>query len=220
MDRLSRPADNRRDDSLANRLRRKRMRVFWDLVDRLPTPVRVLDVGGTVDFWRQMGLGERDGIEVLVLNVSAQDAAGPQLRSVTGDARDLSAFEDDSFDVVFSNSVIEHLETRHNQELMASEVRRVGRRYFVQTPNRYFLLEPHFLFPGFQFLPVGGRVALVRRFPLGHHDAIRDPVAARSAVTEIRLLASRELRELFPGAELFRERILGMTKSLIAYGGW
>ncbi len=220
MDRLSRPADNRRDDSLANRLRRKRMRVFWDLVDRLPTPVRVLDVGGTVDFWRQMGLRERDGIEVLVLNVSVQDAAGPKLRSVTGDARDLSRFGDDSFDVVFSNSVIEHLETRHNQELMASEVRRVGQRYFVQTPNRYFPLEPHFLFPGFQFLPVGGRVALVRRFALGHHDAIPDPVAARSAVTEIRLLASRELQELFPGAELFRERVLGLTKSLIAYGGW
>ena len=36
MDRLFRPADNRRDDSLANRLRRRRMRVFWGLVEHLP----------------------------------------------------------------------------------------------------------------------------------------------------------------------------------------
>ena len=174
-----------------------------------------------MDFWRQMGLGARGGIEVLVLNLSAQDdTAEANLRAVTGDARDLSRFEDDSFDVVFSNSVIEHLWTQQNQAQMAAEVRRVGRRYFVQTPNRWFPLEPHFLFPGFQFLPVGGRVALVRRFALGYHDALPDPVAARRAVTEIRLLGPRDLQELFPGAVLFRERVLGLTKSLIAYGGW
>ena len=222
MDRLFRPADNRRDDSLANRVRRRRMRVFWNLVECLPAPVRVLDVGGTVDFWRHMGLGARSGIEVLVLNVSAQDdTAAANLRAVTGDARDLSRFEEDSFDVVFSNSVIEHLWTQQNQARMAAEVRRVGRRYFVQTPNRWFPLGAALSLPGLP-VPTG-------RWPGGPRPTFRarisprrlpDPVAARRAVTEIRLLGPRELQQLFPGAELFRERVLGLTKSLIAYGGW
>ena len=86
----------------------------------------------------------------------AQDALGEivfvSLPDV-GDAVDMPGISDGAFDVVFSNSVIEHVETYENQRRMAAEIRRVGRRYFVQTPNRHFPLEPHFLVPGFQLLP-------------------------------------------------------------------
>jgi hypothetical protein len=218
--RLFSPADNRRDDSLANRFRRRRFRLFRSLVTRLPAPVRVLDVGGNRDFWRQMGAAGDPGLEVIVLNIDARVASGDGIAAITGDGRDMSGFAADEFDVVFSNSVIEHLRTWTDQARMASEVRRVGVRYFVQTPNRYFPVEPHFLIPGFQFLPVGVRTALVRRFALGYHEALPDPEEARRAVTEIRLLGARELGRLFPDAELYRERVLGLTKSLIAYGGW
>lgn len=220
MKRLFALADNRRPDSLANRFRHRRMRVFWSLVEPLTRPVRVLDVGGTEFFWRQLGGLDRRGLELTLLNVRTETTSAENATSLVGDARDLSRFDDGSFDVAFSNSVIEHLGDWESQRRMAAEVRRVARRYFVQTPNRYFPLEPHFFVPGFQFLPRAARVGLVRRFALGYYDAIPDPAAAGRAVDEIRLLSAGELRELFPDARLYRERVLGLTKSLVAYGGW
>jgi hypothetical protein len=216
--RLFRPADNRRPDSLANRFRRRRFRFFASLLAPLPRPVRVLDVGGTGAFWRQMGDPRALGIDLVLLNTAAEPSYG--IETVTGDGRDMAMFGDGDFDVVFSNSVIEHLSEWEDQRLMADEIQRVGRRFFVQTPSRYFPIEPHFLLPCFQFLPLSARVALVRRFALGYHDRIPDPVEARRAVEEIRLLGARELLLLFPGASLYRERVLGLTKSYVAYGGW
>ena len=66
----------------------------------------------------------------------------------------------------FSNSVIEHVPPQL-QSKFAEEVARVATRYFVQTPNRYFPIEPHYQLPLFQFLPKGIRKALNKRFALG-----------------------------------------------------
>jgi hypothetical protein len=90
----------------------------------------------------------------------------------------------------------------------------------VQTPNFWFPLEPHYLVPGFQFLPVRLRSGLLRRFDLGHIGRIPDPGAADEHVRSIRLLRTTQLRKLFPDARIHRERMLGLTKSLMAVGGW
>ena len=103
---------------------------------------------------------------------------------------------------------------------MAKEVRRVGKRYFVQTPNKYFPLEPHFLFPLFQFLPINIRVLLLQNFRLGWFSKTPDQAKAREIVESIRLLDKREFISLFPNAELYEEKTFGMTKSFVAYGGW
>ena len=73
----------------------------------------------------------------------------------------------DEFDIVFSNSVIEHLGDIEGQRRMAKEIRRVGKYYYLQTPNRNFPVEPHFQFPFFQFLPKWLRTAIVRRWSIG-----------------------------------------------------
>ena len=62
-------------------------------------------------------------------------------------------FGDGSFDFVFSNSAIEHLRTPERQRRFAVEVARVGKRYCVQTPNRWFPLESHLLTPWVHYLP-------------------------------------------------------------------
>ncbi|MGH2950661.1 MAG: methyltransferase domain-containing protein, partial [Solirubrobacterales bacterium] len=170
--------------------------------------------------WRQMGVAGGNDLEIEHLNVDAPAPGAANITSVVGDARALEGFADGEFEVVFSNSVIEHVGGWDDQRRMAHAVQRVGRRFFVQTPNRYFPLEPHFLFPGFQFLPLRARIELVRRFALGYHDRIPDPAEARAAVSEIRLLSEAELRRLFPTARIHRERVLGLKKSLVAYGGW
>ncbi|MEI8165995.1 MAG: methyltransferase domain-containing protein [Chloroflexales bacterium] len=212
--------DNRSERSLATRMRRARFALFQARLARLTPPLRVLDVGGRANFWERMGFTGRPGVEVVLLNTEPVTVALPGFRAVQGDARDLSAFGTNAFDVIFSNSVIEHLGSLSGQQRMANEVRRVGRCYFVQTPNRYFPLEPHFLVPGFQFLPLAVQVALVRHFDLGWYQRCPDSGAALALVTEHRLLTQRELQTLFPAAEILHERVLGITKSLIACGGW
>ncbi|HJP60817.1 MAG TPA: hypothetical protein VJ865_12495, partial [Gemmatimonadaceae bacterium] len=118
-------------------------------------------------------------------------------------------------------SVIEHLGPRfEDQRRMADEVRRVGKRYFVQTPNRYFPIEPHFLTPGFQFLPVPARVWLVTHFNVGWYRRFPDVASARQEVESICLLSRNQVRDLFPEAGIFEEKILGLTKSFVAYHGW
>jgi hypothetical protein len=103
---------------------------------------------------------------------------------------------------------------------MAREVKRVGMRYFVQTPNKYFPIEPHFLFPCFQFLPVPVRTWLLQHFHLGWRGRVADPQAARASVNSVRLLTRAELTDLFPEASLFEEKLLGLTKSFVVYAGW
>jgi len=49
---------------------------------------------------------------------------------------------------------------------------------------------------------------------------IPDPAAARAELESIQLLSARQMRELFPDGTIYRERLLGLTKSYIAYGGW
>ena len=151
---LKKVADNRNPDSLAARLRRKRFSLFVELLGRIPGDIRVLDVGGTPEFWRIMGFDDSH-VHVTLMNRSTLDCGSGPMRSILGDARDMRGLRDHEFDVVFSNSVIEHVGSFADQAAMASEVRRVGRRYFVQTPNKYFPIEPHFLVPGFQFLLSG-----------------------------------------------------------------
>jgi len=217
---LRRLADHREPDSLATRLRRRRFSLFSSLLAPLPRPVRILDVGGLEQFWHHMGVAGRMDLEILLLNLAPQAPSADNIEAVVADGRDMSRFDDGEFDVVFSNSAIEHVRELDAQRRMAAEIQRVGARFFVQTPNRYFPLEPHFLVPGFQFLPLRAQTELVRRLPLGHHRAVPDPAAARQVVADIRLLTLREMRRLFPGARIYRERVLGLTKSFVAYGGW
>jgi ubiquinone/menaquinone biosynthesis C-methylase UbiE len=212
-------ADNSNPDSLATRFRKKRFELFISLLSGLNRSITILDVGGTEQFWRMMGFVDSDGIDITLLNVNEYKTSSSSVKSVKGDALDLE-FPDSSFDVVFSNSVIEHVGTFENQKRMAEEIKRVGKRYFVQTPNKYFIIEPHFLFPCFQFLPKGLRAWLVMNFKMGWFK--REPSAkrARDLVESITLLTKKEVLMLFPNSKLYEEKLFGMTKSFIAYWGW
>jgi len=126
-------------------------------------------------------------------------------------------FRDRQFDIVFSNSVIEHLGEFGDMQSMARGIKRVGKRYFVQTPNLYFPIEPHFIFPFFQFIPASIKVYLVRHFDLGWIGRVPDRRLAEKEVKSIKLLSKSQLRALFPDAKFYHERFCGLTKSLVAY---
>jgi hypothetical protein len=213
-------ADSRNAESFAMKLRRKRFALFNALLAPLPRPLSVLDVGGEQVFWERMGIAADSNLRFVIYNVFKDEVTHPNFTSMAGDARDMKEFADKQFDVVFSNSVIEHVGSYEQQSRMAGEVRRVGKRFFLQTPNRYFPVEPHFLFPFFQFLPVRLRVFLIRHLNITYSRKKWTEEEALEIVREIRLLTARELRAMFPGAAIHRERLLGLTKSFMVYDGW
>lgn len=209
-------ADNRNPQSLASRMRRQRTAWFAQLLAPFSEPVRVLDIGGTPSFWLLNAPTLPKRCEFTLLNLDTASTEGlAHACSVVGDARRMT-FANLEFDVAFSNSVIEHVGTLYDQMAMAREVRRVARAYFVQTPNRYFPLEPHFLFPLWQFLPLWFRTALHRRAQLGWMQRQPDALLARAGVEQIRLLNRTEMIRLFPDATMRDETLGPFTKSLIA----
>lgn len=202
--------------------RRRRFALFQEFIASLPRPLTVLDVGGSEAFWGQMGMGEANGVtsdDVRITLVNPFPArAGRLPRIVAGDARGLP-FPDQAFDLTFAHSVIEHLGSREGQRQMAAEMRRVGRYFFVQTPNRYFPVEPHFLMPGIQFLPVEVRARILLGLKVEYFfERITTLVRAREVAQEIVLLNKQEFRQLFPVGRLVEEKFFGLTKSFTIFG--
>ncbi|MDX1501684.1 MAG: methyltransferase domain-containing protein [Thermoanaerobaculia bacterium] len=195
---------------LLPRFRRRRMELFarW-----FPGPgLRVLDVGGTAFNWAFL---ERPQRVSLVNVLPYRPGPGVTLPFAFADGRELP-FADGEFDVVFSNSVIEHVGTRAAQERFAAECRRVGRGYFVQTPDRRFPVEPHLLTPFVHWLPRGLQGRLIRNFTV--RGLLSRPSREWCArfMEDVHLLGAREMHQLFPDGELVVERFLGLSKSLIA----
>jgi hypothetical protein len=222
-DALRRLADAGADGSFSNSRRSRRFEAFAQIVDAMPErkdrPVRILDIGGTNSFWEQRGWTERKDVEIVLINLDAERRLYENIEPRAGDATNLSEFADGSFDIVFSNSVIEHLQTYDRQAAMAREVRRLAPRYWVQTPNFWFPVEPHFLTPAWHWLPVKVRVALLQRRRWGWRGPCPDPVEADELVREVRLMRGRELERLFADATLQPERIGPLTKSFVAVRG-
>jgi hypothetical protein len=216
---FTRLADNSNPRSLAARLRRRRFALFASLLSTVPLPVRILDVGGTPLFWQMAPLRLDTEVRITLLNLGHSLSADSLIRRSVGDARQIP-FRDGAFDVVFSNSVIEHVGGPDEQRHMADEIRRVGARYFVQTPNKRFPIEPHFVFPLYQFLPNAVQVWLLRRFNLGWIRRTPDALEARRTIASIRMLDRNDLVGLFPEAHIYEERLFGLTKSFVAHRGW
>jgi len=208
--------DYRDEKTLAALFHRKRF--FLELVKPIPKPMTILDLGGEQRFWEVMNWGSKDDFHFTIINIYPPEITLPNFCGVVGDATNLGEFSRQEFDFVFSNSVIEHLGSYVNQEQMASEVRRLGMHYFIQTPNKFFPLEPHFLFPYFQFLPFQFQVAMIQQFNLGWYQRIPEKDLAIQHIRSHRLLIESEMRAHFPGGRIYKEKVIGLTKSFIAFG--
>lgn len=205
--------------------RMKRMRRFASAFPWTESG-RILDVGGTPEIWGllQAATALSQAPKVTILNMpradESRESAAAGLEYVHGDGCNLP-FSDQSFDIVFSNSVIEHVGGAESQARFAQEIRRTGRGYWVQTPNYFFPIETHLLTPFVHLLPLAWRAFIVRRFTVWQW--IHRPAAEEKRfyiehfISGIRLLSARQMQTLFPDAIILRERFLLFTKSLIAY---
>ncbi len=202
---------NRVYSALNTRFRRRRMRDFERRME-LSDGVSVLDVGGTPTIWSFVSCRPK----LTILNLGPSDSADDALE-VIGDGTRLP-FADQCFDIVFSNSVIEHVGSAENQRKFAEEIRRVGHRVYVETPNRWFPVDPHLLTPMIHFLPRDWQRKLVRNFTVWGLITRPSPNQVDSFIDTTRLLDATEMQQLFPRCHLDRERFARLTKSLIAWG--
>ena len=195
--------------------RSRRMRRFAATF-RLTPETRILAVGGTPYNWKTIDCEAR----VTLLNVVFRRFLVPsemegKLTLLLGDGRQLGC-ADGSFDICYSNSVIEHLSKLENQKRFASESRRVGRGVWVQTPARCFFVEPHLITPFIHYLPRGLQRRMLRNFTLWGWMTRPTQERVDAFLNEVRLMSYREMKELFPDCRIERERFLGWTKAYIA----
>lgn len=180
----------------------------------------VIDVGGTSEFWQvaPADLLTSSALQITIVNLPGVELPRREGRFVYEDADgcDLGRYRDGQFDIAFSNSVIEHVGSWSSMRRFANEVRRVAKTYFVQTPNFWFPVEPHCMTPFFHWLPFATRVWLLLHFDCGHWRGRRTVDAAVSTAESAKLLNAKMMRELFPEAELHKERLLFLPKSLMA----
>lgn len=210
-------------------LRRRRLRHFSRLVeearDETGKTVRILDIGGRVNYWLAMAdLIPLDAVEITILNLSVNDCLTGLPRDfditcypfkpVAGDACALD-YPDGAFDVIHSNSVIEHLGDWDNMRLAAGQIERLAARYFVQVPYFWFPYEPHFKTMFFHWLPENLRVKRLMARKVGWYGPASDYETALKIVRSAQLPDKLQMKLLFPGAQIVSEQ-LGLTKSLMA----
>ncbi|MDZ7637723.1 MAG: class I SAM-dependent methyltransferase [Bryobacterales bacterium] len=203
---------------ISRRFRQRRMQRFAALMG-VTAETRILDVGGSPDTWRLLPI--EPCVTLLNIPMSIEERER-RFAWVAGDGCALP-FADRSFDIVFSNSVIEHVGDPARQQAFARETMRVGKRYFVQTPNAGFPVEQHLFMPLLHWLPRSLQRAIVHRFTVW--EMVARPRAdqrefyLRHYLEDVRLLWGRELAALFPDGHLRKERVLGIAKALIAWRG-
>jgi hypothetical protein len=201
------------------RARFKHMRALINACVAETGGCRILDIGGTSRYWRTVLAPEDANVpfEVVLLNIKLNDdpLLDGRFTRAAGDARKMD-YADGAFDIAHSNSVIEHVGSWEDMASMASEVRRIARRYFVQTPNFWFPIEPHFRTAFFHWLPEQVRMRLIMRRRLGFISQADNADKAMRTIQSCALLDGRQMRALFPDAELVAERFAGFTKSWVA----
>jgi hypothetical protein len=169
----------------------------------------VLDLGGGAFNWTMVPVRPR----LTILDVYEHGNKAEWATYVVGDGCKTS-FKTGFFDVVFSNSVIEHVGGIERQRLFAAECMRCGRGFFVQTPNKWFPLDTHTLMPFVHWLPKKIFNRLIRISP--RLILFKPDSGDLDDFKNMRLLGKRDLQQLFPGAEIIEEKFMGITKSLIA----
>jgi SAM-dependent methyltransferase len=191
--------------------RKKRMDSFLSVMGPAAR-TSILDLGGQPKFWDAVPFPLRLTILNLPGTVNPIESNHHDIHYVEGDACNVDAIGDGSFEIVFSNSVIEHVGPSNKQASFAHEVRRLGRSYWVQTPSKWFPVEAHSGMPFWWFYP-----DKVRRFFIDRWHKTLPGNPWTQMIEETSVLSKDQMAHLFPEATILVETFLGIPKSYIAY---
>ena len=202
-------------ESFQRYFRPKRVRKMRENLAILDDPqARILDVGGVAGWWKEVRPASAD-ITIVNLDSALREAseeAGYQF--FVGDARSLP-FANGDFDLVHSNSVIEHVGNLDDQWRFAREVHRCGKAIYIQTPNKWFPVEPHLIALFIHWLPFKIQRHLVRRFSVWGWLTKPSQLEIDKFLHGTRLLTGREVDAMFPGCVRCDEKFMGFTKSFV-----
>lgn len=188
------------------------MAMFQSFLEMENAPLTILDIGGSPEIWRFV----EQSLSITILNLPGRVKHEPShhhIRYVEGDACNMDFFKDKEFDLAFSNSVIEHVGSVDNQKAFAREAQRVARMLWIQTPCRYFPLEPHTGMPFWWFYP-----RILKDFFLARW---RKKLPAWTEYIEgTTVLSKKELKDLFPRSQIHTEPFLFLSKSYLVTQGF
>ncbi|MBX3741143.1 MAG: class I SAM-dependent methyltransferase [Akkermansiaceae bacterium] len=196
----------------------KRFRLFVSKIRPKKTD-RVLDIGGYPNTWiaQPPVVHSIDSLNVHPVDWDPSQAPEHRINIVTGDGCALE-MDDKSYDIAFSNSVIEHVGEWDRQVAFAKEVRRVGKALWIQTPAKECPVEPHYLALFVHWLPKSVQRRVLRHFTLWGWIARPSRTQIDEMVDTTRLLSKKEMKTLFPDCEIHTERLLGIIpKSYVAF---
>lgn len=212
-------------ESFGSRMRARRLAPLVELIKKINTEkgsVNILDVGGRETYWKALDTEflKQHKVKITILNLPC-DLVGQESELFTyavGNACDLAEYPDNAFDIVHSNSVIEHVGNWDKIKAFARETSRVAPNLFVQTPYFWFPIEPHFIKLFHHWLPKSLRVSIWLRFKMGERGQAKDiDDAMHKLDDEPYLLDMRMFKYLYPDCNIIRERFLFFTKSMVAF---
>jgi hypothetical protein len=216
-------ANYNRQKSLVSNLRAKRIVHCLFMIEQVYSEhgyVNIIDVGGTEMYWNIVPQQYLDAHNVSMTIVNLRGTKMPEdhgmFKFIEADACDLSGFDDQSFHIAHSNSVVEHVGDWERMVQFAKEISRVADKYYVQTPNYWFPIEPHCMTPFFHWLPIPIRIWLISHFQIGHWRKAASIDYAVRILEDARLLNKKMLQELFKDARIVTERLFWLPKSFIA----
>ena len=213
--------DKQANDTWSNYFRGRRFALIEQKIRTIAANTgscRIIDIGGRVEYWNPI-LPTLNAVEakITVVNLEkTQPKPGPMFDFAYGNACDLSAYADKSYDFAHSNSLIEHVGRWPEMKRCAEEIGRVADSYYVQTPYLWFPIEPHFRAPFYAWLPEQTRARLLMALDLGYIGKAATLDQAMADVQSINLLDHAQMKALFPDAKITFERVLGLPKSMIA----
>jgi len=197
--------------------RRQRFEMFLRLIKPAPTDI-MLDIGGYPGFWTSNPQPVKRIDSLNIHPVTWDQAAAPEhnIQTLVGDGTALT-MADGSYDIGFSNSVIEHVSTWENQKKFAAEIRRVAGTIWVQTPAYECPIEPHYMTPFVHYFPRSWQKKFLPWATVWGWIQRPTQQEINDAVDTTRLISKKEMRELIPDCEIITERMLGfIPKSYIA----
>jgi hypothetical protein len=201
-------------DSFVGKGRARRWKRF---VARFPdlAEMSVLDLGGAPIAWKN-ALVQPAHVTCVNRQDMSQDATAT-ISVVTSDVFALPATTlRTNYDLVYCSSLIEHVGGPGKRKELAMIIQSICTDHWVQAPYRYFPIEPHWVFPFFQFLPLQTKAAISRHWDAGGYTAKQNRESSVELALEVDLPSVTEFRYLFPASELIIERLAGLPKSLIA----
>ena len=211
-------------NSFRSRVRAKRVKYLVSLVEKIidvegVSEVNICDLGGTNRYWRGFPFDSFSDVKfkITLINIEEKKFAEPldipnvTLVSKIGDACNMTDTADGQYHLSHSNSVIEHVGNWSQIKKFAAESKRIGKYHFIQTPNFWFPIEPHYVLPVIQFMPRPWHTRMVEFFKKKDFDK------ATAKFDDARMLSKRELKFLFAESKFIKEKFILLNKSFIAH---